>query len=467
MTVRLISVTKGALLLMDSYPISLIWFLMMNLVKGLLEKNSLKFVFCFVSLVSSFIFSKINVNPNKTRLIILKDVLYTAFNSSIVIILFSEVALYDSLDRETLFTLFNIFFGEILFLQEFHFKLFKGLSLAFFSLFFLFHFEFDDSNCLLIIFSMLFSFLNCRFENLKHKIKKILKKFDESYFPDSSDIIFEIGKNLEPKVNCPNFNQYIKENNISKRNFFLTLLKTKILIKNEYSCRPTNKEIIDDLLKNECGMGSKESVFEPFLKEILMKKNECHFWLAEGSILNEERVETLMLLNDGHKILIKIKLDYFYKENKKLRSMNGNYSKAIYFVAHEFRTPLNCILSMLQSLNQNVNETLNDIFISPALISSKVLLNLVNDLLDIAQVEANTFKLMPIEFDFIVLLEDTLQIISYQAKARGISLKINVHSTLKKIISDPNRIRQVIVNLLSNLWEGLYIYLLCPFLLSC
>ena len=456
MKFHLISLSKGALALINSYPFSLIWFLMMNMVKSFLEKSNLKFICSFASLVCSFIFSKINVNQNRKKMIIFKDILYLTFNCFIVVIFLSDLTLNGVLDKEALFTLFNVFFGEILFIHEFHFRIFKCFSLAFFSLFFVFHFGFDGCNCFLIIFSMLFSFLNCRFQNRRHKIKKILKKFNDFWFPDSSDIIFEIDKNLNLKADCSNFYQYIKEMKISKGNFHLKLLKTPIIIRKEYSSMPTNKEMIDDLIKNE-GFMSQESVFESFVTEILMRKKECSFWLVEGRILNEERMEKFMIMKDKEKILVKIKLDYFYKENIKLTSMNVNYSKAIYYVAHEFKTPLNCIISMLQSLNQNVNENLNEFFISPAVISSKVLLNLVNDLLDIAQIEANSFKLMPIEFDFIVLLEDTLQIISYQAKSRRISLKINVSNTLKKIVSDPNRIRQVIINLLSNFMKrGLY-----------
>lgn len=134
----------------------------------------------------------------------------------------------------------------------------------------------------------------------------------------------------------------------------------------------------------------------------------------------------------------------------KYKLQTENQTKTISFVSHEFRTPLNCIVGMLQNLEQSIEPFLVNSCVHPALTSSKFLLNLVNDFLDIAQLQANTFKLVYVEFDLHRLLEDTIQVISIQAENRGLQLNLKKNHNINLIKSDPNRIRQIITNLLGS-----------------
>lgn len=56
-------------------------------------------------------------------------------------------------------------------------------------------------------------------------------------------------------------------------------------------------------------------------------------------------------------------------------------------VSHEFRTPLNCIISMLQLVGSEVSQEIIDKYINPAIFSSEQLMSLLNDILDKAQVK--------------------------------------------------------------------------------
>lgn len=128
-----------------------------------------------------------------------------------------------------------------------------------------------------------------------------------------------------------------------------------------------------------------------------------------------------------------------------------NKSKAISFVSHEIRTPLNCIMNMLKLMEDKIDEESYYNFIKPAENSATFLLNLVNDLLDMAQIEAGKFKVNNIEFDLKVLLSDVLTLIKLQAESRKIELQLSYDSKLPETIkSDPNRIKQIIINLLGN-----------------
>ena len=108
-------------------------------------------------------------------------------------------------------------------------------------------------------------------------------------------------------------------------------------------------------------------------------------------------------------------------ENYTLNDMvlqSANKTKAVSFVSHEMRTPLNCIIGMLNTMEPLLEEKNVEEYLLPALNSSKFLLNLLNDLLDVAQMQAGTFKLIIVEFELKNLLLDVMSMIEIQAKVK-------------------------------------------------
>ena len=97
---------------------------------------------------------------------------------------------------------------------------------------------------------------------------------------------------------------------------------------------------------------------------------------------------------------------------------SANKTKAVSFVSHEMRTPLNCIIGMLHMMEPILGQKNVDEFLLPALSSATFLLNLLNDLLDVAQIQAGTFKLVLVEFKLKKLLLDVLSMIEIQAKVK-------------------------------------------------
>ena len=138
-------------------------------------------------------------------------------------------------------------------------------------------------------------------------------------------------------------------------------------------------------------------------------------------------------------------------ENRHLEVQNENKSKTLAFVSHEMRTPLNCILGMLAVLETMLDPITLDSYVIPAIACGKHLMNLLNDLLDAAQIQAGKFKLVFIEFDLKSLLSDVLFMINIQARPKGLELILEWDNNLSHIVkSDPNRIRQIVINLLGN-----------------
>ncbi|CAD8054513.1 unnamed protein product [Paramecium primaurelia] len=121
--------------------------------------------------------------------------------------------------------------------------------------------------------------------------------------------------------------------------------------------------------------------------------------------------------------------------------------------SHELRTPLNCSLNLLQALkNQPIQLNLIQQYINPSIVSNKLLMHQINDILDYAQFGLGTFHLNIQEF----LIKDIYkQLEEYYldiCQSKGIKLIFKIEDGLEniKINSDSERILQLLVNLINN-----------------
>eukprot|EP01017_Pseudomicrothorax_dubius_P024406 TRINITY_DN2593_c0_g1_i1.p1 TRINITY_DN2593_c0_g1~~TRINITY_DN2593_c0_g1_i1.p1 ORF type:complete len:823 (+),score=118.23 TRINITY_DN2593_c0_g1_i1:61-2529(+) len=123
-------------------------------------------------------------------------------------------------------------------------------------------------------------------------------------------------------------------------------------------------------------------------------------------------------------------------------------------VAHELRSPLSGMIGLLSSALRDVRpeESFHKDVLDPAMRAAKHLLFLVNDLVDFSQFEHKKLRIVPVEFNIRQKLDEIVQLLSYTAASKGLTLKLEVHeATVPQFIhTDPNRLSQVLFNLLNN-----------------
>jgi PAS domain S-box-containing protein len=120
-------------------------------------------------------------------------------------------------------------------------------------------------------------------------------------------------------------------------------------------------------------------------------------------------------------------------------------------MSHELRTPLNAILGFAQVLEDDWLEDLQRQHLQGIHRGAERLLGLINEVLDLAKIEAGRFELMPVEWDSHELLSELAGIFRPRADEKGILLRVEPSASLPAILTcDAQRVNQILVNLLDN-----------------
>lgn len=120
-------------------------------------------------------------------------------------------------------------------------------------------------------------------------------------------------------------------------------------------------------------------------------------------------------------------------------------------VSHEMRTPLNGVIAMADVLREtSLNESQREI-VDTLGTSAHLLLAQIEDVLDMAKIEAGRVQIENMPFDLGKLLTSTVKVVLPQARYKGLAVNTHIDSdTARWFIGDAHHIRQVLLNLLSN-----------------
>jgi two-component system sensor histidine kinase BaeS len=141
--------------------------------------------------------------------------------------------------------------------------------------------------------------------------------------------------------------------------------------------------------------------------------------------------------------------DAFNYMKDSLKANEEARHKLVADVAHELRTPLSVLRGNFESIQDGITELSQEIIVS---LHDEVirLSRIVQDLLNLGQMESGAFPLSLETTDLREVIEKATSVFTSETETRGISLEINIQEASPKIQADPDRITQVLINLLAN-----------------
>ena len=139
-------------------------------------------------------------------------------------------------------------------------------------------------------------------------------------------------------------------------------------------------------------------------------------------------------------------------QRNEVEDLNQAQNRFFSSMSHEIRTPINTIIGMNElvmrddSLSDDAVEKLDMVHSA-----SRMLLQLINDILDMSKMESGKMDIVPVEYDTASMLKEVASMISVRASAKGLKFNAVLDETLpSRLHGDEVRIKQVLVNLLNN-----------------
>jgi signal transduction histidine kinase/CheY-like chemotaxis protein len=164
--------------------------------------------------------------------------------------------------------------------------------------------------------------------------------------------------------------------------------------------------------------------------------------------LEQEITRKTTLLNERTRLLTLLE-----RANRELRELDKLKSTFLANMSHELRTPMNAIIGYTDLLLDRIDGAVNEEqekSLKKVAANARHLLQLINDVLDIAKIESGRIEIEPKEIDLKSLTESIIPTFESLIKQKGLTITVSLDKTLPTVYGDEDKVKQIFINLLSN-----------------
>jgi two-component system sensor histidine kinase/response regulator len=169
---------------------------------------------------------------------------------------------------------------------------------------------------------------------------------------------------------------------------------------------------------------------------------------AQGAVVNGESLMLEIVRDITERRMAQQELQAALKQTVKASRLKSEFLATM---SHEIRTPLNAVIGMTELLLHSGLSEEQERCAAIAHESGESLLHLINDILDFSKIEAQGVELEIVDFNLVMLVEGVAGLFAPQAARGGVELMTYINPWIpQKLLGDPGRLRQVLVNLTGN-----------------
>ncbi|CAK85140.1 unnamed protein product (macronuclear) [Paramecium tetraurelia] len=239
-------------------------------------------------------------------------------------------------------------------------------------------------------------------------------------------------------------------------NFYLKLIKITPQIIRLISSEK-NKDSITNYISNKRANTNKSFTYEARKRlnncNVLQNDSQAEFYcnvknyfpvdIEVAEIIWEEQPATMLVFQTQEQRQDKNQINDLKQKDQYKDEMLAS-------VSHDFKTPINGIVAIVQFLESIVVDQNELNYLKILKKWAQLLLFMISDILDFSRIQNNTLRLTNTTFYIQVIVQEIIDLISLQANQKGIIVEKKITFGDRMMYSDPNRIKQILLNLLSN-----------------
>jgi len=220
----------------------------------------------------------------------------------------------------------------------------------------------------------------------------------------------------------------------------------------EITLPPGKQKAVRQEFKNV--MAGQEEDLSTFENEIITRSGKTRMMQWHNALMHGDAGDVVGVLCAATDITAqKQREETLRRAKEEAEIANSSKSGFLSNMSHELRTPMNAILGFSQLMqidNKNLTETQNE-YVDIILSSGNHLLVLINEILDLSRIEMGMLNIELEQLASATPIRDTVKLLTTLAAKRSITFNIsNDIDRLPQIVADPARLRQILLNLISN-----------------